>query len=366
MSMASRTTWLSAAPRVAACHVSPSSLTSTPAIAPQPDHARPSIVQRPGSTIRSRVRYSGIPGHHQRARGDARQRLAFFVLFLPHAVALPLLVAGERLVHERDALEPLHVRHAVPTRHDQAQRKPVLGRKGSAVQLVHEHDLVAKGIREERLRSKRCSTPPRRRGRDPRRAPRRRRRAGPLPRGADGVACRPIRPFRRLREPTACSPGAARAVRGRCRRTPSSPVVAPPAARGCRRARARARCARFRRCAGASCSDRPRECRSASGGSGARRASRRSAAPRAACRGCASSWSSWRELRLASSVSEAWDTPGTLIPKARRASRSGRRIYPGPPGWRRTQARGDPRARGPGRGRRSTRGRSRRRGSTAP
>jgi hypothetical protein len=59
-----------------------------------------------------------------------------------------LLPAAERLVDDRDRLEPLHVGHAVPARHHDPQREAVLRRERAAVDLVSEQHLVAKRVGE--------------------------------------------------------------------------------------------------------------------------------------------------------------------------------------------------------------------------
>ena len=79
---------------------------------------------------------------------DAGDGLAGFVLGGTHPIAAHVLITLERLGEDRDPPQPLHVGHAVPPRHDQAQGRAVLWQKGGAVHLVREQDVVAERIGE--------------------------------------------------------------------------------------------------------------------------------------------------------------------------------------------------------------------------
>src|SRR5439155_18620954 len=75
-----------------------------------------------------------FPGHelgdprreHETSNVDASDGLAGFVLGGTHPITAHVLVALERLGEDRDPPQPLHVGHAVPSRHDQAKGRAVL------------------------------------------------------------------------------------------------------------------------------------------------------------------------------------------------------------------------------------------------
>ena len=80
---------------------------------------------------------------HQRARRHARERRAGVVLVPAEPVRVDLLVPLERPVDDGDPVKPLHARHPVPARHDEAKREAVLGEERPAVHPVGEEDVVA-------------------------------------------------------------------------------------------------------------------------------------------------------------------------------------------------------------------------------
>src|SRR5207302_3517767 len=111
---------------------------------------------RPGSTVKdagpepepacSRQEI-GDPGrHHQRARQHPGHGLAQLVPGAGDVVGGLLLVTAEGPCHHRDRSEPLHVGHAVPSRHHEAQWKPVLRRERLPVDRIGEEDLLARGL----------------------------------------------------------------------------------------------------------------------------------------------------------------------------------------------------------------------------
>ena len=136
----------------ASSHVAPPSVeTSTSSSSPRPDHARPSSRHGPAGTIRLRVGNSGKPGGAISARGSIRDSGSPLVLLgLAQPVGVRLLIALERTVDRRDALEPLHARHAVPAGDEQAEREAVLRRERGTVHLVCEEDLGPVRVEERK------------------------------------------------------------------------------------------------------------------------------------------------------------------------------------------------------------------------
>ncbi len=79
--------------------------------------------------------------HHQAAHPDPFDRCPGVRLGVAEAVTGDVLIAHERGLEHPDAGEPLHVRHPVPARDDQAKREAVLRRQRLAVHLVGEEQV---------------------------------------------------------------------------------------------------------------------------------------------------------------------------------------------------------------------------------
>jgi len=91
----------------------------------------------------------GKTGRSQQcARPDPRHRLAVIVGVLSDPIGSGVLIPAERGVENRDPSEPLHLGHAVPAGHQQAQRGTVLRRERLAVHGVHEQHVVAERLVE--------------------------------------------------------------------------------------------------------------------------------------------------------------------------------------------------------------------------
>ena len=231
------------------------------------------MVHGPGSSVRSRVAKSGIPGGTISERGTIRDdRLARLVGRLPQAIAARLLVALEGPVEHRDPLQPLDARHPVPAGHDQPQRESRAG-AGAAGRSSRRPAAPPRAAPRPAGGCARIAAPrrPRPRGRAPRKststAPSStsrlleqaaQRRAGPL--GRAHRLEQPRLAQRPRRERGAAVSGALQRHRERHRR-PGAEVV--------ERQRQLARHAAVRRSA-ASRPGRPRGCRSGSAGSAGR------------------------------------------------------------------------------------------------
>ena len=127
----------------------PSVLTCTLLMAPRPDQARPSSEQAPGLRYRMRDMKSGMPGGTISDRGRMRVTgVPGIVIRAGHVVRGLLLISAKWAVDERDGMQPLDVRHAVPAGDDEAQRKPVLGGQRPAVHLVGQEGLVTTRLGE--------------------------------------------------------------------------------------------------------------------------------------------------------------------------------------------------------------------------
>ena len=140
---------------------------------------------------------------HQRARQHAGDLLAGHARGVVEPVAHRLLVALEGLLEQGDAGEPLHVRHAVPARHHEPQRVPVLRRQRRSVHLVGEEGVLRVRQAQRALIGLRDAAL------DPLVEPGEQRFDGgfadrPPRRGADAAACRPIR---RCRPPRSARAG---------------------------------------------------------------------------------------------------------------------------------------------------------------
>src|SRR6476646_7161831 len=91
----------------------------------------------------TRIEVRNARRDHEGIHAHARARRALLSRRATEVIARRLLQAVELLVDRLDGVEPFHARHAVPARHDEAQRSAVLRRQRLAVHGIGEQHFLA-------------------------------------------------------------------------------------------------------------------------------------------------------------------------------------------------------------------------------